>query len=169
MIAPEIRLRALEPDDVDCIYLWENSPGMWRHGCSPAPLSRHQIWQYVQNYDADPFSAGQLRLIISDGMEAVGAVDLYEVDVRNRRAMVGIMVAPEQRRRGVARAALRGLERYCFEALGLEQLAATVECGNEPSRHLFSGAGYAEAAMLPRWFRVGVEYADAVIYRKFLS
>lgn len=169
MSTPEIYLRALEPEDVDRIYLWENTPGMWRHGFAAAPLSRHQIWQYVQNYDADPFSAGQLRLMISDGMDAVGAVDLYEVDVRNRRAMVGIMVAPGKRRCGVARAALRALERYCFEVLGLEQLAATVECGNEPSRRLFSAAGYDETATLPRWFRVGAESSDAVIYRKFLS
>lgn len=169
MIAPEIRLRALEPDDVDCIYLWENSPGMWRHGCSPAPLSRHQIWEYVHNYDADPFAAGQLRLIISAGGDAVGAVDLYEVDRMNRRAMVGIMVSPENRRRGYALAALLELQRYCFDVLGLEQLAAVVEGSNEPSRRLFRSAGYGEEAVLSRWFRRGTEYSEGVIYRKILS
>lgn len=169
MNSQEIRLRALEPDDVDCIYLWENASGMWRHGYSPAPLSRHQIWEYVHNYDADPFAAGQLRLMISIDRKPVGAVDLYEVDRMNRRAMVGIMVAPEYRRRGYGRAALDELGRYCFDVLGLEQLAAIVESSNESSRRLFVSAGYAEEAKLTRWFRRGAEYSDAVIYRLQLS
>ena len=66
-------LRALEPTDVDCLYLWENNPEMWRFGFSPAPLSRHQIWEYISTYDSNPLSAGQLRLMIDCDGTAAGA------------------------------------------------------------------------------------------------
>ena len=165
----DIRLRALEPEDVDCIYLWENAPGMWRHGFAPAPLSHHQIWRYVQEYEADPFISGQLRLMVECEGEAAGAVDLYDVDHLNRRAMVGIMVAEAWRGRGVAKVALELLGEYCRDVLGLHQLAAMADSCNEASLRLFASAGYAECGLLPQWFRRGESYADAVILSRRLS
>ncbi len=166
---PAILLRALEPSDVDCIYLWENTPGMWRHGFAPAPLSRHMIWEYVQNYEADPLLAGQLRLMVEVDGEAAGAVDLYDVDRLNRRAMVGIMVAPRWRGQGVAKAALGHLGRYCSDVLGLNQLAAVAEEGNEASRRLFLSAGYSECGFMRQWFRRGRDYAAGVLFQLILS
>ena len=162
------RLRALEPEDVDCMYRWENTPGMWRHGCSPAPLSRHLIWEYVNNYEADPFVAGQLRLIVESDGVAVGAVDLYDVDRLNRRAMVGVMIEEGSRRRGLGRRALAELSAYCADVLGLHQLGAIVEAGNAPSHRLFAGSGFVECGMLAQWFRRGREFADAVMYQRLL-
>lgn len=70
-----VHLRALEPSDVDRLYIWENNPDMWRYGFSPAPLSRHQIWEYVEKYDANPLAQGQLRLMIDTGNDTVGTLD----------------------------------------------------------------------------------------------
>ncbi len=57
-----ITLRAVEPTDVDCLYIWENDPSLWPHGSTRAPLSRFQLSEYATGYDADPYSARQLRL-----------------------------------------------------------------------------------------------------------
>ena len=50
---PSCRLRALEPSDIELIYLWENDPEVWRVGGTTAPLSYQRIAQFVeeQNYD----------------------------------------------------------------------------------------------------------------------
>ena len=164
----DIRLRALEPDDVDCIYLWENDPRMWRYGYAPAPLSRHLIWDYIHTYDADPFRAGQLRLIVECHGEPAGAVDLYDVDARHRRAMVGIMVDERYRRQGVGERALDLLHGYCRDTLGLNQLGAIIEAGNIASRGLFLAAGYRECGVLCRWFRTGKDFSDAVMFQLML-
>ena len=79
----DLRLRAPEPDDVDRMYIWENDPDMWRYGYSPAPLSRHQIWEYVDTYDADPLSHPELRLMIQTASDTVGSVDLYNLSLRH--------------------------------------------------------------------------------------
>lgn len=156
------RLRAPEPTDVDRLYLWENSPELWPYGCALAPLSRHQLWEYVHSYNANPLADGQLRLIIEHCGEPVGTADLYDIDIRNRRAFVGIMVTPPHRRTGIALEALRQLAHYCRTTLPLRQLAATVAADNLPSLALFRAAAYTHAATLPSWFlRPSAPAADA--------
>lgn len=77
-----IYLRAPEEADVDKIFLWENDRGMWESSPAAAPVSRLQVWQYVQNYDADPLRAGELRMmaIDRDSGATVGHADLFEID-----------------------------------------------------------------------------------------
>lgn len=148
-----MRLRAPEPQDVDRMYLWENDPEMWRYGYSPAPLSRHQIWEYVTGYDADPLTQSQLRLMMETAYGTVGSIDLYNLDMRNRRAFIGIMTAPEHRRKGYATEALRLMADYCRHNLGLERVAAVVADDNPSSLALFRKAGFTVVATLPSWVR----------------
>ena len=61
-----ISLRGPEPDDLECLYLWENDTTLWPYGSTKAPLTRHQIWQYIDSYDGDIFTQKQLRMIIVD-------------------------------------------------------------------------------------------------------
>ena len=36
-----VRLRAVEPEDVEAMYRWENDPAVWRVSGTLAPFSRH--------------------------------------------------------------------------------------------------------------------------------
>jgi diamine N-acetyltransferase len=93
--------------------------------------------------------------MIQAGEETVGAIDLYDLDIKNRRAYVGIMIATPHRRKGYALQALALIESYCITNLGLHQLAATVAESNTPSLELFLKAGFATTATLPEWVRIG--------------
>lgn len=66
-----IRLRAVEPDDVDVLYAWENDPAIWAVSGTTEPFSREQILRFVERQleGRDLFRSGQLRLMI----EARGA------------------------------------------------------------------------------------------------
>lgn len=91
----QITLRALEPIDVDTLYRWENDPAVWDVGCTLAPYSRKQLWDYVDSYDGDIYSARQLRLMIAlPSGETIGTVDLYDFDPANSRCAVGILISP---------------------------------------------------------------------------
>lgn len=60
-----IRLRAVEPDDVDLMYAWENDCGIWPVSGTTAPFSREQMQRFVvEQQQADIFRSGQLRLIV---------------------------------------------------------------------------------------------------------
>jgi diamine N-acetyltransferase len=187
----DLNLRAIEPTDVDKLYLWENNPEIQQAGGVRAPMSRHQLWEYANNYDANPFSAGQLRLIIelkptADGSQATdsqnkataeggqqptvcGVVDLYDVDAVNLRAMVGIMVAPQYRYRGIASGALTLLEAYCRDLLGLHSLGAEVAADNQPSLALFSRCAYSHVGTRPQWYRRRDRFVDARLLQKPLN
>lgn len=164
-----LRLRALEPGDLDCLYIWENDPGMWRYGFSPAPYSRQQLWEYINGYDADPLTAGELRLIVDVGGMRVGTVDLYDIDIYNRRAMVGVMIDARFRRKGYAKAALEKIGSYCLDNLGLHQLAAFVSENNHGSCSLFESSGYRRVATVADWHREGNSFTDAILYQLILG
>lgn len=167
----KIILRAPEPSDVDALYLWENDRSLWLHGRTRAPLSRHQLWQYVDSYSADPLSEGQVRFMIAEAEsgETIGTIDLSDIDTKNRRAEVGIFIIPRQRRSGFASRALRLIADYCRFELGLHQLWATASASNIASRKLFETAGFVVTGRLRSWIRVtSTSYSDAYLMQLLL-
>lgn len=169
----EIRLRALEPDDIISLYEWENLSEFWLASATLAPYSHRNLMRYLDAYEADPFHSGQLRLMIETvtDRKPVGLVDLYNVEVRHRRADVGILIAPEYQRRGMATRALMLLSDYCRRHLGMHQLLAAVPQTNTASLALFSKAGFKTVAVLPHYIAGEQEgvYIDAVIMNKILQ
>ena len=168
MESMKITLRAPEPSDVDAMFRMENDPAVWPDGHTRAPLSRHLLAAYVDDYTPDAFAQGQLRLMIDCDGETCGMVDLYDVDALNRRAGVGIVVETAMRGRGIGRRALEILTDYCSCQLGLHQLYAVVSAGNTASRVLFDHVGYKIAGCLRSWVRCGGRYSDAYVYQLML-
>lgn len=166
-----ISLRGPEPDDLDTLYLWENDTALWPYGSTRAPLSRHQLWQYLDSYDGDIFSQKQLRMIIVDNStgSAVGTIDLYDFDPRDARVSIGIFIAETHRRRGYAAEALALVSDYARETLAMHQLAAWVRIDNEPSLRLFKTAGFKSKACLRSWIKIGRHYHDVLIFQKLFE
>lgn len=166
-----IRLRALEPEDLDMLYVWENDTSMWGFGNNIAPFSHKQLADYIASYDGDIFKVLQLRfMIVSLATDTpVGMIDLYDFDAVNRRAAVGVMVDSAMREQGVGHDALDLLCRYCYDRLGLHQLYATVAVDNSPSISLFEGCRFKTCGKLRSWQRRGESYADAYIMQRLLT
>ena len=47
------RLRALEPDDLDTMYRWENDTNIWRVSGTTAPFSRHSLMRLIDEQRFD--------------------------------------------------------------------------------------------------------------------
>ncbi|MDE6484208.1 MAG: GNAT family N-acetyltransferase [Duncaniella sp.] len=165
-----ISLRALEPEDVDILYGWENDTDVWDDGATLAPFSRALLADYVANYEPDIFKARQLRLMITISAtgETVGTVDLYDFDPRNQRCGVGILVDTPHRRLGYATAALRLLKDYCGRHLGFHQLYSITGVDNTASRQAFQSAGFKVSGRLRSWIRCGKSYRDAYVMQLLL-
>ena len=86
------RLRALEAEDVDLLYVWENDPAVWGVSGTLAPFSRHTLRRFLDEQRFDLYAARQLRLVVEtlDG-RAVGLVDLFEFEPVDLRAGIGIL------------------------------------------------------------------------------
>ena len=164
------RLRALEPEDLDAMYGWENDTDSWRVSGTVAPFSRHVLSRLIDEQQFDIYATRQMRLVIEslDG-SAVGAVDIFEFDPQNLRAGVGIIVAPPYRKQGFALDALQTLERYVRDVLRMHQLWCSVGADNEASLALFRKAGYAECGRRKEWILTPNGAIDEVLMQKILK
>ncbi len=158
-----VRLRALEPEDVDLLYKWENDTNVWKMSNTLAPFSRHILRQFIDSQKFDVFETRQLRLIIEERVEnrPVGAIDLFDIDPYNRRAGVGILIYDKRDTcQGYASSALQLLIRYCFMVLGLNQIHCNVLSDNTSSLNLFRSKGFLTVGTKREWVRTTSGWSD---------
>ncbi len=167
----KVCLRALEPEDVERMYRWENDASVWAVSGTIAPFSRHQLQRFIDEQQFDLQQTRQQRLIIQTLDEgcAVGALDLFELDLLHRRAGIGILIAEaENRGKGYAADALAAVARYAREVLGLKQLWCNVGAENEASIALFLAAGYEVCARKRAWMWSPEGWKDEMMLQKML-
>ena len=165
------RLRALEPQDLDAMYNWENNIATWRVSGTVAPFSRHILSRLIDEQQYDIFTTRQMRLVIEDieSNDVVGAVDLFEYDPLNRRAGIGIIVDPNHRQQGFAHDALCCIEEYGRVYLHLHQLWCSTLSDNEASIKLFAKAGYQECGRRKDWIIENQGPTDEILMQKILE
>jgi diamine N-acetyltransferase len=166
----EIILRAVEPNDVELLYDWENRMELWSVSNTLTPFSKAQLFRYVKNAALDMFQTKQLRLMIDacnlhDRPLTVGMIDLFDYDPFHNRAGVGIMVNSEWRGRGVAASALQLFMTYAFNTLGLHQLYCHISESNAASIKLFESAGFRLVGVKQEWLKTSKGYEDELMFQ----
>lgn len=161
MKGERVYLRAVEPTDLDTMYRWENDPENWLVSNTSNPFSKHVLEQYVFAVH-DLYKDEQVRFMVclNDGGEAVGAIDLFELNATHRRVGVGILVDKEHRAQGLAAEALYILIEHCFANLGLHQLFCNIASDNEASMKLFKNNGFVETGVKKDWFWHNGQWKD---------
>ena len=160
-----IKLRKIEPSDLPYLYRWENDASSWADGTNHNPLSQQDLRDYIASTTGDIYRDGQLRLIIEEEGATLGCIDLFDFDPRNRRAAIGMYIAPEYRDKGVGREAVQQLEDYAFGFLHLRVLYAIIATNNAPCSALYEHAGYQPSTPLPSW----TLESDAILWIKTSS
>jgi diamine N-acetyltransferase len=164
-----IRLRALEPEDLDQLYLWENDASLWELGSTLSPYSRYLLKQYIADSKNDIYVSKQLRLIIElkETGTVVGTIDLYDFEPHHRRAGVGILIDDAHQRKGYAKKALKLLIHYAFYFINIHQLYAFIPVTNTPSLLLFEQCGFETMGTLKDWLSTTNGYVDVKIAGRF--
>lgn len=166
---PICRLRALEPQDVDLLYIWENDVEVWRVSGTMAPLSYERIARFVEEQSYDLNTTRQMRLIVEVEGRAVGSVDIFDFEPQHQRFGLGVLIyAQDDRRCGYARAAINAVVGYARNVLGLRQVWAMIAVDNTPSVALFESLGFVRCAHRRDWLRRGREFVDVYDYQLLL-
>lgn len=163
---PVLRLRAVEPRDIDFMLRWENDPELWDYSDFTAPVSSRILREYIDSYTADPWRDGQLRLMADLDADTVGIADLYRLDPVNAHGFIGIFTAPGFRRRGLGVQMVEQLCALAFTRLGLRQLCALVADGNVASLALFARCGFAVTGRLRQWTRTAYGFRDVIVLQR---
>ena len=186
-----INLRKIEPSDLPFLYQWENDATMWADSDTHNPLSRHDLHQYIENTTGDIYRDGQLRLIIEGVIDTsspnsliasspnspitsspnsliasspniLGCIDLFDFDARNRKAAIGMYIAPEARGKGIGKQAVQLLLDYAFGFLHLRMVYAIISVHNTACSHIYEQMGFTPSSPLANWTLEG----DAILWQK---
>jgi len=162
-------LRAMEPEDLDTLYMIENNMDLWNVGTTNVPYSRYVLHDYIAHSAGDIYTDKQVRFMIENAQkETVGIVDIVDFNPGHRRAEIGIVIQNRYRGMGYAKGALEKVIDYALKILHLHQLYAVVECDNEESVRLFNTLGFKTETKLQHWLFDGHDFHDALLMQLFL-
>lgn len=163
-----IYLRALEPEDLEFVYAVENDETIWEVSNTITPYSKFLIRQYLENAHQDIYEAKQLRLAIckKENQEARGLIDLFDFDVKNKRAGIGIIIQNEMdRNHGFGKQALALVINYAFGPLQLHQLYANINTENKASISLFTTFGFEKIGVKKDWNYTNATFQDEGLFQ----
>jgi len=164
----KIRLRAIEPEDLELLYEWENNNSYWIISNTVAPFSKYTLKRYIRNSHKSIYETGQLRLMIDliAGKQTIGTIDIFDFDPFHKRAGIGILIAEEeQRRKGYATMSLKCLTDYCFKTLQLHQLWCNILADNHESIELFQKLGFIQIGIKKDWIKTADGYLDEHMFQ----
>ncbi len=161
-----VRLRALEPSDLELLYLWENDPEVWRVSETIAPISRDRLAKLIEDQVYDIYASRQMRLMIDVDNVSVGCVDLFNFEPLHRRFGLGILIyASEDRRKGCASRVIEQVKEYACNTLDLKQIWVNIDEDNPASIALFESCGFTLSARRKEWINRGGKFIDELEYQ----
>jgi diamine N-acetyltransferase len=166
----KIRFRALEPEDIELLFEWENNTEIWEVSNTFEPFSKYILAKYIKESQRDIYEAKEVRMIIEtiDG-RAVGAIDLFDFDPFHFRAGVGILIHNEKDRKlGYATDSLQLLFNYAFNHLRLHQLYANISEDNLASIQLFTNNGFELCGTKKDWRNTLDGWKAELMFQKIL-
>ena len=165
----KLRLRAVEPEDLDRLYAWENNSQLWDVGNTRNPFSRFVLRQYIVDSDKDIYENKQLRLMMVSKVtdETVGTVDLFDFDIHNSRIALGLFVDAAFQGKGYAKASLRLIEEYVFNYLKINQLYCHIAETNTASMRMFEQENFEKTGLLKDWIKTTDGFENIVLFQQF--
>lgn len=166
---PKIALRALEPSDLELLYLWENDPEVWRVSGTLSPISRERLARFIEEQSYDIYATRQMRLIIEADNRTVGSIDIFDFDPLNRRFGIGVVIFSNlDREKGYAKEAIKHIIDYGRNTLNIKQIWATIAIDNKASIALFESCGFTQSAHRREWIYQDGDFIDELEYQLIL-
>lgn len=160
----EINLWAVERSDLVHNYNWGNDPELVKlTGMIPFPKSSWEIERWYESIQGNP-NIHTFSIKLNDGTY-IGNVEVSNIDLKNRKGEVGIMIgSPNSRGKGYGGEALQLMSRFAFEEMNLNKLYAKVLEFNHRAKKLFESCGYQMEGMERKSFYTWGKYWDVVLF-----
>ena len=163
LIGTKVYLRPLEREDAPTIQPWVNDPELTRNLLLFRPMSRQAEEDYVARVNADEHSVATL-IATRDGDRPVGLCSLKGIDLRNRNAELGILVAPKDEwGKGYGTEATRLIVGYGFDTLNLHRVYLKVVEENERALRSYLRVGFRKEGVLRDEMYKGGRYLSTVV------
>jgi diamine N-acetyltransferase len=162
ILGSEVRLRAIERDDIPAFLRWLNDPEVKHFLLWHKPLSAAMEEQW---FEAQLKSRNSMVLGIETNAGVhIGNIGLDDIDWKSRHAELGIVIGEKAYwGRGYGSDAIRALLRYAFGELNLHAVHLRVYDYNERGMRAYAKCGFKhEGRLRDRIYRDG-EYHDILL------
>lgn len=167
-----IILRALEPEDLEILYKWENDSSLWQFSNNIAPFSRYVLKEYIaSSLQDDIFTSRQQRFMIVEQATGrpVGSIDLFDFEPLHRRVGLGMLIYEESdRAKGYGREAVEKVIEYCRQTLFVHNLYCDILSNNEGCLRLFEKLGFSPVGTKKEWVNIDGTWHDEKLYQIIL-
>ena len=150
--------------DLSQMLSWENDLKNNHYTDFPVNYTSSQIENFL-NSEHDLLLHNQIRYTLELNSSAVGCVDLYDYDVVNARAGVGIYVDVKFRNRGIASKSLKLLKSISSERYLISNLYADIISENKASIKIFENADFIKNGLKKNWIRTENSFQDVFFYQ----
>lgn len=143
----QVSLRlASEWDIPDILIAHQDDPQLHVRRGLVRPPSGAELGRAAERAPAELASGTlvELTILLPGSDDCRGRIIVHHVDWENRRAEIGIWVAPALRGHGLGRGALRLAAGWLTGACGIERLDLLTEPDNAPMLHAARAAGFRE-------------------------
>jgi RimJ/RimL family protein N-acetyltransferase len=162
--AVRIRLRCLEPGDVDALFALFGDPEVARYWSAPAMTERAQAEALLADIESS-FTCGDLfqwGIVRQDDDAVIGTCTLARISSAHRRAEIGFALARAHWGRGYAGEAVERAVRHAFDDLALHRIEADVDPRNARSIAVLQRLGFTREGLLRERWHVAGEIADSL-------
>ena len=165
LVAPRVRLRWMEPRDLEDLFAVYSNPEVVRYWSHTAWPHRDEATIYLEAIERG-FQSGDLfqwGIAMQGDDRVIGTVTLYAIDHAQGRAEIGFALAQAHWGHRYAREALAALFEHAFDALALRRIEADVDPRNLPSLDTLEALGFRREGYLRQRWHVGGELQDSVL------
>lgn len=156
-----------EKSDLSILISWENDLTNSEFTDFPTFHTKDQWIEFLAS-SHDLFLNNQLRFMIKAEGDLVGCMDVFDYDLVNSRAGVGIFIDSKWRNKGIAFKAIEQLKFKASSEFFLNQLYATVYSSNKNSLKLFKSSGFVINGTKKQWVRRQEQFEDVHFLQCFL-
>ena len=160
-----VRLRPLEPEDLEHAYTWMNDPEATYFLGMRYPISRVEEERWLREAaSANDFAHGLRLAIETKEGRLIGNIGLHSPSPEDRRAILGIVIGePEYWSKGYGADAIMTVLRFAFHQMNLNRVSLEAFENNERAMACYRKCGFREEGRLRQdRFKHG-RYCDAIV------
>lgn len=164
LVGDKVFLKPTTPEDLANTYHWTMLSEPQSQTCRPWVFSTSsEVAERMKKAEKDP-SRQSFMVLRKDNRTPVAMVRFFDLNTLNRTAELGLIVDPDERRKGYGADALRVLIRYLFTYRGLNKVYAQTAQFNTQAIALMESLGLKKDATLRDHYFYRGEFHHGLIY-----
>jgi len=164
LIGKEVYLRPAEADDYEYSYQWFLATDPQSQTCHHATLTTPAEYADRKRKREADRNAGDFIIVRIEDNQPVGRVRYFHLNMLNRAAELGYIVAPDEQNKGYAKEGLKLLIDYLFSHLNLNKVYAQTATFNKTSIKLLESLNFKLAGTLRQHHYYKGDLYDDLLY-----